>query len=95
MAQSRTTGVFPPLEPVAAVRAATRTPRQQQYLEQTAAAAVAGTPAQVERRLAELLDRTGAAELVAAGSTFDRAALAASDAALAAVFGRARSHGAP
>ena len=30
----------------------------------------------------------GAAEIVAAGSTFDRAALAASDAALAALFGR-------
>jgi luciferase family oxidoreductase group 1 len=87
MAQSRTTGVFPPLEPVAAVRAATPTPRQQQYLDQTAAAAIAGTAAQVESRLAELLDRTGAAELVASGSTFDRAALAASDAALAALFG--------
>ncbi|WP_298461524.1 MsnO8 family LLM class oxidoreductase [uncultured Cellulomonas sp.] len=87
MAQSRTTGVFGPLEPVAAVRAATPTSRQQRYLEQTAAAAITGTPAQVERRLAELLDRTGAAELVAAGSTFDRDALAASDAALAAVLG--------
>lgn len=90
MAQARTTGTFPALEPVAAVRAAARTPRQQQYLEQTAAAAIAGTPAQVERRLAELLDRTGAAELVAAGSTFDRAALAASDASLAGLSGRAR-----
>lgn len=89
MAQSRTTGVFPPLKPVATVRAATRTPRQQQYIEQTAAAAIAGTPAHVERQLAELLDRTGAAELVATGSTFDRAALAASDAALAGLFGRA------
>ncbi|WP_246131116.1 MsnO8 family LLM class oxidoreductase [Cellulomonas aerilata] len=88
MARSRTTGVFPPLEPVSAVRTAARTPRQQQYLEQTAAAAIAGTPAEVERRLAELLDRTGAAELVASSSTFDRAALAASDAALAALFGR-------
>jgi luciferase family oxidoreductase group 1 len=90
MAQSRTTGVFPPLEPVAAVRAARPTARQQQYLEQTAAAAVAGTPAQVERRLTELLERTGAAELVASSSTFDRAALAASDAALAAILGSAR-----
>ncbi|MCM4076448.1 MsnO8 family LLM class oxidoreductase [Paractinoplanes hotanensis] len=88
MARSRTTGVFPPLEPVAAMRTATRTARQQQYLEQTMAAAVAGTPAQVEHMLAELFDRTGAAELVAAGSTFDRAALAASDAALAALFDR-------
>lgn len=91
MAQGRTTGVFPPLEPVAAVRAAARTPRQQQYLDRTAAAAVAGPPAEVERQLAALLDRTGAAELVAAGSTHDRAALAASDAELAALFGRARA----
>ena len=89
MARSRTTGVFGPLEPVAAVRAATRTSRQQQYLEQTAASAIAGPPAQVESRLAELLERTGAAELVASSSTFDRAALAASDAALAGLFGRA------
>jgi luciferase family oxidoreductase group 1 len=93
MARARTTGVFPALEPVAAIRSADRTPRQQQYLEETAAAAIAGTPAQVERRLAELLDRTGAAELVAASSTFDRIALADSDAALAALFGRTHSAG--
>jgi luciferase family oxidoreductase group 1 len=85
MARSRTTGSFPPLEPVAAVRAAARTPRQQQHLERTAAAAIAGTAATVESRLAELLDRTGAAELVASSSTFDRDALAASDAALAGI----------
>jgi luciferase family oxidoreductase group 1 len=95
MARGRTTGVFPPLEPVAAVRVASRTPRQQQYLEQTVAAAVAGTPARVERALAELADRTGAAEIVASGSTFDRAALTASDAALAALFGREPSTVAP
>ncbi|MDQ0364460.1 MsnO8 family LLM class oxidoreductase [Catenuloplanes indicus] len=88
MAQSRTTGVFPPLEPVGVARSATRTARQQQYLEQAVAAAITGTPAQVESRLTALLDRTGAAELVTAGSTFDRSALAASDAALAALFGR-------
>ncbi|RBY95272.1 LLM class flavin-dependent oxidoreductase [Blastococcus sp. TF02-8] len=86
MARSRTEGAFPPLQPVAAVRAAPRTARQEQYLEQTAAAAVAGTPAQVEGRLAELLERTGATELVASSSTYDRDALAASDAALAALF---------
>lgn len=85
MARSRTEGAFPALQPVAGVLAAPRTPRQQKYLEQTAAAAVAGTAAQVETRLAELLDRTGAAELVASSSTFDRDALAASDAALAAL----------
>jgi alkanesulfonate monooxygenase SsuD/methylene tetrahydromethanopterin reductase-like flavin-dependent oxidoreductase (luciferase family) len=89
MALSRTTGSFPALEPVAAVRAASPTPRQQQYLERTAAMAVAGSPASVGSRLAELLERTGAAELVASSSTFDRAALAASDAALAALLGSA------
>jgi len=89
MALSRTTGSFPPLDPVAAVRAASPTPRQQQYLERTAAMAIAGTSAQVGSRLAELLERTGAAELVASSSTFDRAALAASDAALATLLGSA------
>ncbi|GAA2677339.1 methylene-tetrahydromethanopterin reductase [Actinoplanes palleronii] len=87
MARSRTTGVFPPLEPVAAVRSGSRTSREQQYLEQVAAAAITGTPAGVESRLAELIERTGAAEVVAAGSTFDREALAASDAAVAAMVG--------
>jgi luciferase family oxidoreductase group 1 len=87
MARAHTEGAFPPLEPVAAVRAASRSPRQQQYLEQTAAAAIAGTSAQVEARLAELVERTRAAELVASSSTFDRAALAASDAALAELVG--------
>jgi luciferase family oxidoreductase group 1 len=86
MAQARTAGAFPPLEPVAAVRAHDWTPRQRQYVEQTAAGAIAGTAAQVESRLAELLERTGAAELVASSSTSDRSALAASDAALAGLF---------
>ncbi|AGZ40946.1 MsnO8 family LLM class oxidoreductase [Actinoplanes friuliensis] len=85
MARSRTTGAFPPLEPVAAVRAAARTPRQQQYVDQVMAAAITGTPGRVQSRLADLLDRTGAAELVTSGSTFDRDALHASDAALAAL----------
>lgn len=92
MAQARTTGVFPPLEPVSAIRARTLTPRQQQYVEETSAAAIAGTQAQVAGRLDELLGRTGAAELVASSSTHDRAALAASDAALAELLGRDRQH---
>ncbi|MGY1775052.1 MsnO8 family LLM class oxidoreductase [Geodermatophilus sp. SYSU D00804] len=83
MAQARTTGVFPPLEPVAAVEAAPMTAVQRRHAERTAATAVAGTASQVAARLAELAERTGATELVAAGSTHDRTALAASDAALA------------
>jgi luciferase family oxidoreductase group 1 len=88
MARARTTGVFPPLEPVAAVHAAPMTATQRRYLTETAAQGIAGTADQVGARLAELLDRTGAAELVASSSTFDRAALGDSDAALAALFGR-------
>jgi len=88
MAQARTNGAFPALEPVAAVRARTWTARQRQYVEQTTTGAIAGTAATVSVRLAELLERTGAAELVASSSTHDRAALAASDAALAQLFGR-------
>jgi luciferase family oxidoreductase group 1 len=87
MALARTTGTFPPLQPVAEVRAAIRgmatTATQRRYAERTAAMAIAGTADQVATRLAELAERTGAAELVASGSTHDRAALAASDAALA------------
>ena len=41
LARSRATGEFPPLGPVAAVRAAARTPRQQQHLDEAAAATVA------------------------------------------------------
>jgi luciferase family oxidoreductase group 1 len=88
MAQARTTGVFPPLEPVAAVRAATMTALQRRHVAESAAAGIAGTAEEVGARLAELLERTGATELVASSSTFDRAALADSDAALAGLFGR-------
>ncbi|MCZ2836643.1 MsnO8 family LLM class oxidoreductase [Modestobacter sp. VKM Ac-2985] len=91
MAQARTTGAFPPLEAVADIRARTLSPRQAQYVDQTAAAAIAGTPAQVASRLTELLERTAAAELVASSSTHDRAALAASDAALAGLLGHQRA----
>ncbi|MGY1751374.1 MsnO8 family LLM class oxidoreductase [Modestobacter sp. SYSU DS0511] len=88
MAQARTTGAFPPLEPVAAIRAHDWTARQRQYVEQTAAGAIAGTAEQVAERLVALVERTDAAEVVASSSTFDRDALAASDAALAGLFGR-------
>ncbi|MCO7219351.1 MsnO8 family LLM class oxidoreductase [Klenkia sp. PcliD-1-E] len=78
MAQARTTGTFPPLQ-----RPAPMTAVQQRHAEQTMAGALAGTPEHVAQRLAELVARTGAAELVASSSTLDRGALAESDAALA------------
>jgi luciferase family oxidoreductase group 1 len=84
MAQARTTGTFPPLQ-----RPAPMTAVQQRYAEQTMAGALAGTPAHVAQRLGELVQRTGAAELVASSSTLDRGALAESDAALAELVSRA------
>jgi luciferase family oxidoreductase group 1 len=88
MAQARTTGAFPPLQPVAQIRAVPMTAPQRRYLEQTEAGAIAGTADQVAGRLAELVERTGAAEIVASSSTFDRTALADSDRALAGLFCR-------
>ncbi|QNG37785.1 MsnO8 family LLM class oxidoreductase [Geodermatophilaceae bacterium NBWT11] len=89
MARARTTGVFPALEPVAAI--GPMTPTQQRYVEQTVAGAVAGSPHVVAEQLAELVARTGAAELVASSSTHDRGALAESDAALAELVSAAAS----
>ena len=88
MAQARTTGTFPPLEPVVTIRSRAMTAAQRRHVQETSAAAIAGTPEQVGSRLAGLLSRTGAHELVASSSTYDRSALADSDAALAEVFGR-------
>lgn len=80
MVESRTTGAFPPLRPEPWVRLTARQEEQvQQHLEQ----AVHGTTAEVTEELAELVERTGAAEVLAFSSTHDRDALADSDVALA------------
>lgn len=81
MARSRSTGVFPPLEPV--VDTAAWTAQARRRVEATVRHSIAGTPQTVRRRIEQLADRTGAVELLATTSTYDRAALAASDAALA------------
>ncbi|MGW6336367.1 MsnO8 family LLM class oxidoreductase [Nocardia rhamnosiphila] len=81
MARSRSTGVFPPLEPVG--ESASWTDQTRRRVEAAVRRAVAGTPQTVRRRIEQLADRTGAVELLATTSTYDRAALAASDAALA------------
>jgi luciferase family oxidoreductase group 1 len=85
MVRSRRTGTFDALEPVTAIR-------DQRWDDQTAArvergldAVTAGSPTTVRRRLEETADRTGADELLATGATYDRAALADSDACLAAL----------
>lgn len=82
MAESRRTGVFPPLEPVDAIRAQTWPEQVRRRVESSLASAVAGTPATVGARLDEVRRRTGADELMASSSTFDRSALLRSDALL-------------
>jgi luciferase family oxidoreductase group 1 len=81
MARSRSTGVFPPLEPVGDI--ASWTGQTRRRVEASVRRAIAGTPQTVRRRLEQLTERTGAEELLATTSTYDRAALADSDAALA------------
>lgn len=81
MARSRSTGVFPPLAPVG--DSASWTGQTRRRVAATVRRAIAGAPQTVRRRIEQLVDRTGAEELLATTSTYDRAALAASDAELA------------
>jgi len=82
MARSRQTGEFPPLEPASAIRAAPWPDQLRRRVDSSLARAVAGGPATVRRALERLVERTGADELLASTSTYDREALFASDAAL-------------
>lgn len=79
MALSRQTGEFPPLEPVDAIRAAAWSAQVQRRVEASLDRAVAGSPTTVRRHLDRLVERTGADELLASTSTYDRDALLASD----------------
>ncbi|RBY80763.1 MsnO8 family LLM class oxidoreductase [Blastococcus sp. TF02A-26] len=85
MVRSRRTGVFDVLEPVAAIRGRRWDDQDAERVERGLDAVTAGSPATVRRRLEQLAAHTAADELLASGATFDRAALAASDAALAAL----------
>ena len=79
MALSRQTGEFPPLESVAAIRAAHWPGQVRRRVEASLERAVAGSPETVRRRLDRLVERAGADELMASTSTHDREALLASD----------------
>jgi luciferase family oxidoreductase group 1 len=85
MVRSRRTGVFDSLEPVASIRHQRWDDQDADRVARGLDAVTAGGPATVRRRLEQLVDRTGADELLASGATYDRAALAASDASLAAL----------
>jgi luciferase family oxidoreductase group 1 len=82
LARSRQTGEFGPLEPVADIRAQTWPASVRNRVEASLDRALAGSPSTVRPRLEELQERTGADELLASTSTYDRDALLASDAML-------------
>jgi luciferase family oxidoreductase group 1 len=82
MARSRQTGEFPPLESVASIHAQPWGTQLRQRVETSLGQAVAGSPETVRRLLDDLVARTGADELMASTSTYDRDDLLASDARL-------------
>jgi alkanesulfonate monooxygenase SsuD/methylene tetrahydromethanopterin reductase-like flavin-dependent oxidoreductase (luciferase family) len=86
MAASRATGEFPPLEPPNPARP--MTDRQRTTVENALARTIVGDADSVGARVRELADRTGADELLLTSSTWDREALARSDAALATLASR-------
>nr|WP_271212168.1 LLM class flavin-dependent oxidoreductase [Rhodococcus wratislaviensis]GLK38565.1 methylene-tetrahydromethanopterin reductase [Rhodococcus wratislaviensis] len=79
LAQSSRTGEFPPLDSVADIRGRAWTPRLREQVDASIASSVHGTAEQVRVALEALAARTGADELLASTSTFDRAALFESD----------------
>ncbi|WP_307854208.1 MsnO8 family LLM class oxidoreductase [Nocardioides palaemonis] len=79
MARSRRTGEFPPLEGPSAIRDQPWPDQVRRRVEESLDRAVAGSPATVRRRLEALAEGTGADELLASSSTYDRDALLASD----------------
>lgn len=82
MAQSRQTGAFPALESVESIRARSWTTQVRDRVQASLDQAVAGSPTTVAAQLADLVARTGADELLASTSTYDRDALFAADSAL-------------
>ncbi|MGW2093612.1 LLM class flavin-dependent oxidoreductase [Promicromonospora sukumoe] len=82
MARSRQTGEFGPLEPVAAIRAQPWTSQLRERVEAQLAQGAVGSADTVARRLDRLAEATGADEIMAFSSTYDRAAQTASDVAL-------------
>ena len=82
MARSRQTGEFPALESMESIRSQPWTTQLRQRVETSLDQAIAGSPQTVRARLDDLVARTGADELMASTSTYDREDLLASDAAL-------------
>lgn len=90
LAVARTTGAFPPLEPPDPHRRATD--RQRAAVDAATRRTIVGDEDTVAERLDDLVERTGADELLVTSSTWDRDALAESDARLAAVLSGVTGH---
>ncbi|MEV0890631.1 MsnO8 family LLM class oxidoreductase [Promicromonospora sp. MEB111] len=82
MARSRQTGEFGPLEAVEAIRAQPWTSQLRDRVEAHLAQGAVGSPGTVRSQLDRVVEATGAVEIMAFSSTYDRNAQAASDAAL-------------
>lgn len=85
MARARETGEFGPLEPVDQIRQHTWSAQTQRRVDRGLSRAVAGTRKDVRSQLEQLVDATGAEELMVSTSTYDRGALAVLDAEVAGV----------
>lgn len=85
MARSRQTGLFGPLEDPDDIDLAAAPAQVRRRVEDALDRSVAGTPEQVGARLGRLVEATGADELLASTSTYDREALAELDRALTAL----------
>lgn len=86
LADSRDVGEFRALQPVEHVRrllAEERSAKKRTAVHNWMASAITGTAAEVRRSLTELLERTGASEILASVSTYDRDEVDRIDAVLA------------
>ncbi|MGO1256435.1 MAG: LLM class flavin-dependent oxidoreductase, partial [Microbacterium gubbeenense] len=89
MAMSRRTGEFPPLESPERILAQTWSDRVRERVDQHLEKVITGTSGAVAERLHELIDDSGADEIMASTSTFDRGALGDLDAALVSAVAKA------
>lgn len=87
MARSRREGEFPALERASAIDDSQWTPQTRNRIEASLASSILGTTGQVRSRLEEVVERTGANEIMASTSTYDRAELFDADAAFAQLAG--------
>lgn len=79
LTQSRSTGVFAPLEDPGTIRADTLSPRQRRRLDQALESSIYGTPDEVVEHIERVVAYTHADEVMVTGNIWDPAAQQASD----------------